>query len=131
MSYLTSLEMQIENNLRKQIGEFGYLTGNKERYTLDGEWSESELEADLQDEAMLLLRVWTEKNKFRAVKDKDLLYPEFLANKVMEENDLIEMYNKAYDKHRNDKDRKFGIHYFDDVIKTKMNKLLKENLITK
>lgn len=131
MEQLTKFEQKIEDDIKKQITEYSYYAGDREEYTLDGEWSQSELEEDLDDEALRLVNDWKEKNKYRAVLDKDLLFPEYLANKVKEENDLIVVYNKAYDKHRNDADRKFGIHYFDEEIVKIMKKILKENLVTK
>lgn len=136
---LSALEQKIENDIRKQISDYSYMGKTKERTTLDGEWTEEELEADLEDEAMAILngdkhkgtKGWIEEHKFRAVKDKDLLYSEYLANMIREENDLIVLYNTEYDKHRNDTNRKFGIHYFDEAIRKKMKDILKDNLITK
>ena len=89
------------------------------------------------DEALKILKGtkdkegWLTKTADRAKLDRDLDYPEFLANKVIDEYDLIEEYNKQVDKHRNDEVKKFGIHYFDEWCIKIMNKILKDNLITK
>lgn len=130
-------EDKAENEFRAKVQEFAMYQGNAERYTLDKEWTEDELKEDVMDEALKLLNGtngsdgWLAKTKGRAKRDKDLDYPEFLANRVIDEYDLIEEYNKQLDKHRNDEVKKFGIHYFDDWCIKIMTKLLKENLLSK
>ena len=132
-----NFEDKVENEFRVKVQEFAMYQGNTERYTLDKEWTEEELKEDVMDEALKILNGangkdgWLAKTAGRAKRDKDLDYPEFLANRVIEEYDLIEEYNKQVDKHRNDEVKKFGIHYFDEWCIKIMNKLLKENLLSK
>lgn len=130
-------EEAAEEEFRRKVTEMAYYQGDQERTTIDGEWTESELRDDVYEEANKILngtkdsKGWVEKNKFRAVKDETLLLPEFLTEDICSRYDLIEVYNRAYDKHRNDKPMLFGIHYFDDLVVAEVNKTLKENLVLK
>ena len=133
---MTDFDKKMENEFRAKVEEFAYYQGNRERYTLDGEWTEEELKGSILDEAMKLLQGdmktpgWIVKTSGRAKKDKDLEFPEFLANRIIDEFDIIEEYNKLVDKHRNDPKVKFGICYFDEWSIKIMTKLLNDNLIT-
>lgn len=133
---MTDYDRKAEDEFRVKVEEFAFYQGNRERYTLDGEWSEEELKGSIVDEAMKILQGdsktpgWIVKTSGRAKKDKDLEFPEFLANKIIEEYDIVEEYNKLVDKHRNDPQVKFGICYFDEWSIKTMNKILKENLLT-
>lgn len=133
---LNELDQQFEKEFRAKVEEFAYYQGNRERYTLDGEWSENELKESVTDEAMKILQGdktnpgWLVKTSGRAKHDKDLEFPEFLANKLIDAYDLVEQYNKLVDKHRNDPQVKFGIHYFDEWSIKEMTKILKDNLVT-
>lgn len=133
----SNLDQKAENEFRLKVQEMCMYQGNIERYTLDREWTEEELKDDVMDEAIRLLKGttdkpgWVEKTKDRAKIDTDLDYPEFLANRVIDEYDLVEEYNKQVDKHRNDENKKFGIHYFDEWCIKIMEKILKDNLLTK
>lgn len=99
------------------------------RTTLDGEWTEEELKEDVYDvciEEMTADKL--KKYQYRALRNRDLLKPQYMAETILNQiNDIIELYNTEYDKHRNE--RKFGIVWYDEAIKSKINKLLKENLV--
>ena len=134
---MSDFERAQENEFRSKVTQISNLgVKPEERLTLDREWTEQELKEDLLDEAEKLLngkdkiKGWIEKHKYRVLKDETLIHSEFLVNKIMEENDLIEIYNKAYDKHRNDKPRKFGIVYYDEELNKIMTKILNDNLLT-
>ena len=120
-----------EDDFRSKVEEVAYYQGSRERVTLDNEWTESELREDLEDEVGKVLEQWLAKHKSRAVYDKDLTYESYVVEKLVSENDLIEIYNKAYDKHRNDTPMKFGIVYYDEAIEKLVTKILNDNLITK
>ena len=130
---MTSFEEAQEKEFRQAVETLGYYQGDTERTTIDGEWTETDLKEDVLDEAHKLLHDektgWLAKNKGRAVYNKDLLHEEFLCNEICDSLDLVEVYNTQYDLHRNDENRKFGIHYFDEYIVKQLNKILKENLV--
>ena len=132
---MTSFEEAQEKEFRQAVETLGYYQGDTERTTIDGEWTEKDLKEDVLDEAHKLLHDeksgWLAKNKGRAVLNKDLLHEEFLCNEICDSLDLVEVYNTQYDLHRNDENRKFGIHYFDEYIVKQLNKILKENLLAK
>ena len=99
------------------------------RTTLDGEWTEEELREDVYD---VCIETMTDsvlkKYQYRALKDSDLLKTQYMAEKILDQiDDVVELYNKEYDKHRNE--NKFGIVWYDEAIKSMINKLLKENLV--
>lgn len=112
------------------IEEIGYYTP-KVKVTLDGEWTAEELVEEVHDLAFEILPGWLEKNKYRAVKNKDLLHDEFLRNEVLDNIDVIDIYNEAVSKHRNDKEKLFGIVYFDEAITKMLLNVLDDNLFTK
>lgn len=100
-----------------------------ERTTLDKEWTEEELKSDIYD---VCKEVMTDsiikKYEFKAVRDKNLFKCHYMAERISEKiEDVIELYNKEYDKHRND--GKFGIVWYDEAIKKMIMKELKENII--
>ena len=78
----------------------GFYYRSTPRTTLDNEWTEEELRGDIYDECMKLLPEYEQKYKHKAVYDKDLFKPQYLAEKIISENDLVEAYNREYDKHR-------------------------------
>jgi len=133
---IDAFEAAQEEEFRAKVEEIAYYQGNIERTTLDGEWTESELKDDLWDEANKILNGtnghdgWVAKHSGRIFRDSDLLLPEFVVNNICDRFDLVEVYNRAYDLHRNDKPMKFGIHYFDELARAEINKVLKENLMT-
>lgn len=124
-----------EEEFKNKVMEVAYYEGNVEKTTIDGEWTESELKDDMYDETLKILngydnkKGWIELNKNRPVYDKDLLLPEFIVNNICDRFDLVEVYNKAYDIHRNDKPMLFGIHYFDELVHAEVNKILNNNLV--
>jgi hypothetical protein len=129
-------ERAAEEEFKAACQEMAYYQGNVERTTIDGEWTESELKDDVWDMTDKVLKGtkdkkgWLELNANRAVKDSDLTKTEFITTDICDRYDLIEVYNRAYDIHRNDKPMLFGIHYFDDLVVAEVNKILKNNLVT-
>ena len=121
----------MKSYLEMSNDEFGehYYNGNRERVTLDAEWSESELKDNVWDDCNQVLKEWLVKNSNKPVYNKDLLSVDYLAEQVCNENDVIEVYNKEYDKHRNDEEKLFGVAYFDNWCKAHVRLLLKANLV--
>lgn len=101
--------------------------GNSHRLTIDKEWDEEELAGDVSDECIKLVPQLAEKFKDRAMADRDLMKPQYMASKICEENDLIEIYNKEYDRHRNEDI--FGIHWFDAWVLAEIKKIASSNLV--
>jgi hypothetical protein len=130
MNDMTTEELKAEEEFQKKVQEYAIYQGNVERTTLDGEWTESELIDSISDEAIKILKDWLPKHQGRIRKDKDLDYAEFLVNKLVDESDVVEEYNKAVDKHRNDEKQLFGIVYFDEWTDKNLLRILKENLVT-
>ena len=98
------------------------------RTTLDCEWTHDELASNIDDECIKLIEVYKDKYQNRAVYDKDLLKPAYLAEKIKNESgDLIEVYNKCADAHRNE--NKFGIYWFDKWIEKQVKRILNSNLV--
>ena len=131
---IKDFERAQEEEFRNKVEEIAYYQGDS---TIDGEWTESELKGDIYDEAHMILHGepgkntgWLAFNLGRAVYDNDLLKEEFIVENICERYDLIEVYNRAYDLHRNDKPMLFGIHYFDELARAEIKKLLKNNLVT-
>lgn len=130
-------DKEFEEEFKNKVEEMAYYQGDRERTTLDGEWTESELREDIETEARKILHGtdgktgWLEQNKHRAVYDKSMLHEEYIATAICDKYDIIEVYNKLYDKHRNDKPRLFGIHYFDEIAIIEIKKTLENNLVSK
>lgn len=99
------------------------------RTTLDGEWEEDELREDVYDMCITTMTSdLLKKYEFRALKDTNLLKPHYMAEHILNQiEDVIELYNKEYDKHRNEKC--FGIIWYDKIITKMINKELKENVV--
>lgn len=98
------------------------------RTTLDHEWTHDELASNIDDECIKLVEVYKGKYQNRAVYDKDLLKAPYLAEKIKDESgDLIEVYNKCADAHRNE--NKFGIYWFDKWIEEQVRRILNNNLV--
>lgn len=125
-----------EEEFRVKCEEIAYYQGDLERVTLDGEWTESELKDDLWDEANKFLKGtkdfkgWLATHKGRAMRDPDLCKVEYLVEDICSRYDLIEVYNKVVDIHRNDEKKLFGIVYFDQIAIAEIEKTLKQNLVT-
>lgn len=102
----------------------------QDRTTIDGQWTEEELNGDIYDEVVKYYATNNVKENYanRAMTDKDLIKPQYMVEKICEENDLVEVYNTQYDKRRSE--NKFGICYFDEWLNKMICKLLKENLIS-
>ena len=126
-----------EDEFEKAMKSVGYYTGNVERATLDGEWTEGELKDDLWGVTKELLngkdghKGWLDKHIGRALIDSELCKIDYLVEKVLDENDLIEVYNKEVDKHRNDEEQRFGVYYYDKKIRSIIERILNNNLVTK
>jgi hypothetical protein len=126
---LEELEKHQETEFESKCREVAYYQSQAERYTLDGEWSESELESDIYDVCVEVITVeLIEKYKHRAMLDRDLLKHQYMAEKVLEQvGDVVELYNREYDKNRHKK--VFGIVFYDEAIKRMILKNIKENLV--
>lgn len=99
------------------------------RTTLDGEWEEDELTEDVYD---ICIEVMTpkllKKYQYRALKDVNLLKPQYMAEHILGQiDDVIELYNKEYDKHRNE--NKFGIIWYDEAISKMIKSELRGNVV--
>ena len=100
------------------------------RTTLDGEWDEDELKSDVYDVCTeVMTKSILKKYTNRALRNSKLLLPDYMHETILNSiDDVIELYNKEYDKHRNE--NKFGIIWYDEAIKKIILKLLKENLVS-
>lgn len=131
-------EKAMEADFQEKCKMVAMYQGDQERMTLDHEWSESELKDDLYSEALRVLngdkekgtKGWLEQHKHRAFKDEQLTHVEFIVEDICSRFDIVEVYNRAYDLHRNDENRMFGIHYFDELTRAEVLKVLKNNLLT-
>lgn len=122
------INKSIEDEFKRRCTEIAMYQPSV-RTTLDGEWTEEELREDVYD---ICIETMTDselkKYQYRALKDSDLLKTQYMAEKILDQiDDVVELYNKEYDKHRND--NKFGIAWYDEAIKSMINKLLEENLV--
>lgn len=127
---LNEYEKQYEKDFRNTCETYAMYQADKEEHTLDGEWSEEELKADIYD---VCVEVMTEqelkKYKYRALRNPDLLKIQYMAEHIKQQIDVIKLYNTEYDKHRHEKI--FGIHWYDDALKKMILQELKDNLINK
>lgn len=125
-----------EEEFKIKCEEIAYYQGDIERTTLDGEWTEQELKDDLWDEANKFLngtkesKGWLETHKGRVMRDPDLCKVQYLVEDICTRYDMIEVYNKVVDMHRNDEHKLFGIAYFDQIAMAEIEKTLKQNLVT-
>lgn len=101
--------------------------GSVEQLTIDREWTYEELADNIDDECIKLVPDYANKHKFRAVYDENLYKPQYVAEKIKNENDLIEVYNKEYDKHRYED--MFGIVWFDKWIESQVRRIMNANLV--
>lgn len=131
------MTFDFEKDFEQQVEMISMYQGDIERTTLDGEWTESELQDDIYSDVKAVLngkadkKGWLEKNKHKAVYDSDLLKAEYLTEKIKNEVDVIELYNKSYDKHRNDERKLFPIHYYSEELQKIIKKELNSNLVNK
>ena len=131
------MNYNFEKDFGEQVEMLNMYQGNVERTTLDGEWTESELREEIYSDVKAVLngddktKGWIESNKHKAVFDTDLIKAEYLTEKISNEIDVIELYNKAYDKHRNDERKLFPIHYYSEELKKVIKKVLRDNLVNK
>lgn len=128
MGLFDNLDQQAENEFQQKCREFA-MYQPVERTTLDGEWTEEELKSDIYD---VCTEVMTDKvlsqYKYRALRDGNLLKLQYMAEHITDQiDDVIELYNKEYDKHR--EQNCFGIHWYDEAIKSMIIKELKGNVI--
>ena len=112
----------------------GYYEGEQNRTTIDNEWSEEDLKSDVDDEVLKFMspdnkNSYYNRNKSRPVYNKDLTHEEFVAEKIKSENDLVEIYNKEYDKHHSDSKQVFTIHYFDEWLQSEIKRIIDENIV--
>lgn len=131
------MTFDFEKDFEQQVEMISMYQGDIERTTLDGEWTESELQDDIYSDVKTVLngkdniKGWIDKNKHKAVYDSDLLKAEYLTEKIKNEVDVVELYNKAYDKHRNDERKLFPIHYYSEELRKIIKKELNNNLVNK
>lgn len=128
MYFFDDLDKQAESEFRIKCEEIA-MHQPVVRTTLDGEWDEDELRGDIYD---VCIEVMTpellKKYQFRALRDTNLLKPNYMAEHILNQiDDVIELYNKEYDKHRNEKC--FGIKWYDETITSMIKRELKENLV--
>lgn len=98
------------------------------RTTLDEEWDEDELRDNVYDVCVeLMTDKFLKAYQFKAMQDTNLLKHDYMTEHLLEQIDVIELYNKEYDKHRHE--NAFGITWFDMAIKELIRKKLKENLM--
>lgn len=107
-----------------------------ERMTIDNEWAYYELLETIDDVVMTYWRDnrIEEKYRNRAVYNSDIIKEEYTAemikqNVIEQGKDLIEIYNEQYDRRRSE--GKFGIHYYEDWIRSEISKILKWNEVRK
>lgn len=108
-------------------------TQSRQRTTLDQQWEEDELIDDIYD---VCHEVMTDellaKYKRRALFDYSLLLVPYMAEEITSSiDDVIELYNKEYDKHRNTANAENGISFYDSAIKKMVLSKLKGNLVSK
>lgn len=99
------------------------------RTTLDKEWEYDELESNVYDIVHKYYEKYNIKDKYknRALHQPLMLEVDYMANVIRDSYDLIEVYNKEYDKHRNEK--KFGITYFDNWVRSEIKRQIKSELV--
>ncbi len=124
-------EKQVEQDIQNGCQAYAMYESH-ERTTLDGEWAESELEADIYD---VCLEIMTErelrKYQHRALKDINLLKIQYMAEYIDNKIDVISVYNKEYAKNNPHNEKVFGINFYDNAIKKMILQELKNNLINK
>lgn len=64
------------------------------------------------------------------MRDLDLCKVQYLVEDICNRFDMIEVYSKVVGMHRNDEHKSFGIVYLDQIARAKVEKTLKQNLIT-
>lgn len=116
-----------EKEFRTKCEEIAYYQGNRQRITIDHEWTEEDLIGEVKDEVYKYIEAWKDKHKNKAMYNNNLVLDAYMAEEILNDNDVIEIYNKEYDKRRNEK--KFGIVYFDDWLKKEVDKRLRQNLV--
>ena len=122
------IDERAEREFKEKCQEFN-MYSPVERTTLDNEWTEQELIDDIYDTCVeIMTPELLKKYEHRALINPDLLKTQYMANTIANQiEDVIELYNKEYDKHRNE--RAFGIRWYDEAIKKMINKKLKENMV--
>lgn len=122
MSDLFDFDDKYEEDFRNTCEEI--CTSEPEvKTTLDGLWDLDELKGNIDDE-VFKMKDELDKNKFRALKDRNMLLPQYVAELIKQNYDLFEEYNKAAASDRN----KFGIAMFDIWIHAEVKKLSKDNI---
>lgn len=122
-------ERKQEEEFRAKCEEFAYYQGNRQRVTIDREWTEEDLKDEVKDEVFKIVQEWNSKHTDRAVYNTDMLHDAYVAETIINGIDLIERYNIEYDKRKNEK--RFGIHYFDEWLHKELLKQLNKNLVIK
>lgn len=108
-------------------------TQSRQRTILDQQWEEDELIDDIYDVCHeVMTDELLEKYKRRALFDYSLLLVPYMAEEITNSiDDVIELYNKEYDKHRDIANAENGISFYDNAIKKMILNKLKGNLVSK
>ena len=97
-----------------------------EKITIDGEWWEDELRGNVHD---ICIQIMTpkilQKYEYRALKNKDLLKPQYMAEQILNEIDVVELYDNEYKKHN----QIYDIELYDVAIATIVEQKLEENIV--
>ena len=129
---LDEYERQYEKDFKDACDTYAMYQTDMEEYTLDGEWSEGELSADIYD---VCVEVMTEqelkKYQHRALKDSDLLKVQYMAEHINSKIDVISVYNTEYAKNNHHNKKVFGINFYDNALKKMILQELRDNLINK
>lgn len=118
MSFEEAQEMEFRRKVT-ELQRYKYM----ERRTDDAQWTERELRDDIIDELDKLLKVWVDKNKYRAQEAQEILFAEGLYEHVMSLSDEWETVIDAYNLYRN-------IDVFEEEVISKAKEALKNNLVT-
>jgi hypothetical protein len=98
-----------------------------ERVTAKDDWHEDELRADVHDMCIKIMTPELLKQyEYRALRDEDLLKSQYMAEHILSQIDVIELFDTEYDKHNNEGS---GIEWYDKAITIMINTELKENLM--
>ena len=100
------------------------------RTTVDDKWDEEELRGDVYDVCVeVMTPKLLEQYKYRALKDKDLLLPQYMAEQILNQiEDVVELYDVEYYKHCSEDSP--GIRWYDKVIIDMIHKELNGNLVS-
>lgn len=122
-----------ETEFRQKVQEVQQINQKEDdRQTADGEWTLGELRDQVYCVAVKVLlgdgtngKGWLEKHEHYAMLDKYLVDPDNLVAKMIEDADLVQI----YDSYRNDGEE--GIDTFERLMELRAIGLLEDNLVNK